>query len=176
MTDPMAYQWPEDTALIPPRVYHAYERELSTIERKMAEETRRMGSRAVASPKLRSLRARHDEITAILEAAESEARRRLALSQIPLDQTIEIIALPLIAEVMVDLCCGVDTMLREAGVGATKFGDICRQINRLSLELVDTLRAGAVTGIADLSMDDETLVEAIKKKTKSYIRQRLKIQ
>lgn len=138
---------------------------------------REMAGKVVITPKAKRLKQRIDEAREALDADEHEARQRLAHAAIPIDQALEVIAIPLLADVLNDLITGVDTTLRQAGVERTVFGDVAREIRRKALWMVDTLANANddIPTLPDLVTDDEFIVEAIKKKLMSYIRQRLHI-
>ena len=110
-----------------------------------------------------------------IEHLDREAAERLALANAPIDEILEVIAIPLLADVMNDLIAGVDGMLRRNGCQETVFGDYTRQIRRAALAMVDTLNM-AEDNLPRLLDVDDTLVDAVKKKLMSFIKQRLKIK
>lgn len=168
--------WPSETRMLRPEVHARYERDLNRVEERMAEEVRRNPKAIISTPRMTELRREREYLLARLEASRLEAKRRWALANLPIERTLEIIMLPLLADVMTDLTCGVDGMLRDAGIEETRFGDMSRQIRRLSLEMTDSLMAGIADGLPDLVTDDDYLVGAVKKKLMSYIKQRLKLK
>lgn len=105
---------------------------------------------------------------------DSEAAERMALKNAPIDDVLQVIAIPLLADVMNDLVAGVDGMLRRLGVHETVFGIYTSQIRRAALAMVDTLDH-ADAGLPRLLDVDDTLVDAVKKKVMSFLRQRLNI-
>lgn len=117
------------------------------------------------------------EITALqdeINRLDRDATERLALERAPIEEVLEVIAIPLLADVMNDLVAGVDGMLRRHGAQETIFGDYTRQIRRAALAMVDTLSASE-EGLPKLLDVDDTLVDAVRKKLMSFIRPRLKI-
>lgn len=118
-----------------------------------------------------------DEIFVVKETVKAIDRRaaeRLALEKIPIEETLGIIALPLLADVMNDLVAGVDGTLRRYGCQETVFGIYTTQMRKAALAMVDTL-ACTDENLPRLLDVDDTLVDAVRKKLMSFIRQRLKI-
>lgn len=106
---------------------------------------------------------------------DRDAAKRLALEKAPVDDVLEVIAIPLLADVMNDLVAGVNAMLRRNGVQETVFGTYTSQIRKATLAMVDTLDHADASLPRLLDVDD-TLVDAVKKKLMSYIKQRLNIK
>lgn len=104
---------------------------------------------------------------------DRDAAERLALQKAPIEDVLEVIALPLLADVMNDFVAGVDGMLRKHGCQQTVFATYTQQIRRASLAIIDTL-ASCDFGQQLLDVDD-TLVDSIKKKIISFLKQRMKI-
>lgn len=118
----------------------------------------------------RKILATQDEI----KRMDSDASERLALKKAPIDDVLEVIAIPLVADVMNDIVAGVDGMLRRQGVHETVFGMYTAQIRSAAMAMVDTL-AASEQGLPKLLEVDDTLVDAVKKKIMSFIKRRLKI-
>lgn len=119
----------------------------------------------------------HKEIAAInkqIADLDRDASQRLALEKAPIDDVLEIVAIPLLADVMNDLVAGVNGTLRRHGVQETVFGMYTAQIRRAALAMIDTL-AASDDGLVKLLDVDDSLVDAVKKKLMSYIKQRLNI-
>lgn len=134
-----------------------------------------MRGRMVPTPKALRLMNDIKALNAEIKRIDREAAERLALEKAPIDDVLEVIAIPLLADVMNDLIAGVDGMLRRAGVQETVFGECARQIRRAALAMIDTLDHSG-TNIPRLLEADDTLVDALKKKLMSYIRQHLNIK
>lgn len=155
-----------------------------------------MKERKQLQKKLETLRARHLELTRgrmvpssraqvvqrqILQIEDEikhldrDAAERLALAAAPIDEVLEVIAIPLLADVINDVVAGVDGTLRRHGVQATVFGMYTKQIRNAALAMVDTLALSEADMPKLLEVDD-TLVDAVKKKLMSFIRQRLNIK
>lgn len=133
-----------------------------------------MRGRMVPTPKALRIR---NEIAALnrhVEAMDREASERLALEKAPVDEVLEVIAIPLLADVMNDIVAGVDGMLRRNGCQETVFSQYTSQIRHAALAMVDTLDH-AEDNLPKLLDVDDTLVDAVKKKLMSFIRQRIKI-
>lgn len=147
-------------------------KEIEALQHKYAIETH---GRAVPTPKaLRILR----QLNALKEEAavlDREAASRLALSKAPIEDVLEVIAIPLLADVMYDLITGVNQTLRSHGCQETVFGEYARQIRRAAVAMVDTLNH-AEEGLPRLLDVDDTLVDAVRKKLMSFIKQRLHIK
>lgn len=133
-----------------------------------------MRGRMVPSPKAIRLHAEIRELREEISRLDREAAERLALERAPLEEVLEIIAIPLLADVMNDLVAGVDATLRRNGCKETVFGMYTSQIRRAAMAMVDTL-AHTEDNLPRLLDVDDTLVDAIRKKIMSFIRQRLKI-
>lgn len=156
--------------------YRRLEAMREQLRRQFAAE---MGRGVAMTPKARRIAKQIDEIEAAIEAADRDARRRLRMQQFALEDMMEVMAIPLIADVMNDLVTGLDTMLRKAGLPDTVYGEATRELRRKSLWIVDRLATADFelpeAGISFPAMveNDETLVEAVKKKVMSYIRHRI---
>lgn len=117
-----------------------------------------------------------DEINAAkkeLEALDNRAVEVAKMAKLTTDETFEILAIPLIADVLSDFVTGVDETLRRNGLVPTVYGDYTKKIRKYSLAMIDTLEKarGEIPPIHD---EDGHLVDAIKKKTLSFIRQRIR--
>ena len=114
-------------------------------------------------------------VESAIKELDRDAAERLALEKAPIDEVLEIVAIPLLADVMNDLVAGVDGMLRRNGCQETVFGDYVRTIRRAALAMVDTLdmAEGNMPKLLDV---DDALVDAVKKKLMSFIKQRLNIK
>lgn len=147
-------------------------RQLNSLE---AKYNLLMRGRMVQSPKAAKTYAEMLRTQSEIDALDRSAAERLALEKAPIDEVLEVIAIPLLADVMNDLVAGVDGMLRRNGCQETVFGDYTRQIRKAALAMVDTL-ACTEDNLPKLLDVDDTLVDAVRKKLMSFIRQRLKIK
>lgn len=98
----------------------------------------------------------------------------LQLCKAPIDDVLEVIAVPLLADVLNDVVSGVDGMLRRQGCQETIFTEYTLTIRRAAMAIVDTLEHSR-EDLPRLLEYDDTLVDAVKKKIMSFIRQRLNI-
>ena len=146
--------------------------QLAVLKSKYAEAMR---GRMVPSAKATRLMREIDSLKAEIEAADRDAAEMLALEKAPVDEVLEVIAIPLLADVMNDIVAGVDGMLRRNGCQETVFGIYTAQIRHAALAMVDTLD-NAKEGLPRLLDVDDTLVDAVKKKLMSFIKQRLHIK
>lgn len=120
----------------------------------------------------------HREIVRIekeIKRLDVEAAERLAIKETPIENILQIVAIPLLADVMNDIVAGVDGMLREHGVHETIFGVYTAQIRKASLAMIDTLEH-ADEGLPRLLHVDDTLVDAVEKELMSFIKKRLNIK
>lgn len=127
-------------------------------------------------PTTRAISIKH-QINALkerIDKLDKDAAERLALDKMPIDDVLEIIAIPLLADVMNDIVARVDGTLRRAGVQKTVFGDYVSQIRCAALKMVDTLDHPEESLPLLLDVDD-TLVDAVRKKLMSFIKRRLNI-
>lgn len=134
-----------------------------------------MRGRVVPSAKAVRIRQEIDELNDVLYRMDRDAAERLAMSKVPIDEVLEVIALPLLADVMNDIVAGVDAMLRRNGVPETVFGTYTGQIKKAALAMVNTLDH-AEAGLPRLLDVDDTLVDAVKKKLMTFIKQHLNIK
>lgn len=133
-----------------------------------------MQGRTIPSPKALRIRNEIETLQKEVDALDRDAAERLALEKAPIDEVLEVIAIPLLADVMNDLVAGVDGMLRRNGCQETVFGDYTRQIRRAALAIVDTLEP-TKSELPRLLEVDDTLIDAVKKKLMSFIKQKLNI-
>lgn len=118
-----------------------------------------------------------DEIETLrreIDRIDRDAVERLALERAPVDDVLEVIAIPLLADVMNDIVAGVNATLRRNGVQETVFGIYTAQIRRAALAIVDTLDHSEANLPRLLDVDD-SLVDSVKKRLMSFIKQRLNI-
>lgn len=153
-------------------------REREILQRKLDDLKRThcqlMRGRMIPSPRAQECQRRINEISAEIAAIDRDAAERLALEKAPVDDVLEVIAIPLLADVMNDIVAGVNGMLRRQGVQETVFGIYTKQIHKAAMAIVDTL-AVSEAGLPNLLDVDDTLVDAIRKKLLSFIKQRLNI-
>lgn len=144
---------------------------LSNLEMQLATAMR---GRMTPSAKALKIKGEIDAVRKEIQALDRDAAERLALEKAPVDEVLEVIAIPLLADVMNDLVAGVDGMLRRNGVQETVFGIYTSQIRKAALAMVDTLDHSQANLPRLLDVDD-TLVDAVKKKLMSFIKQHLNI-
>lgn len=147
-------------------------RHADRIETLVALHRNEMQGRMVPTAKAVRLQRQIIRLRQEIEASDREQVRESRFMQLPHEAVLEIMSLPIIADVLNDLASGVDSSLRSAGISETVFGDATRQMRSLALKVVDVL-AKADNGLGDLIEYDETLVRAVTKKVLSYIDQRL---
>lgn len=133
-----------------------------------------MRGRLVPPPAAMKIKKEIQSLQDEIQAIDRDAAERLALENAPVDEVLEVIAIPLLADVMNDIVTGVNATLRRNGVQETVFGLYTAQIRRAALAIVDTLDHSDANLPRLLDVDD-TLIDAIKKKLMSFIRQRLNI-
>lgn len=134
-----------------------------------------MRGRLVPTPRAMAIHKRIVELQEEIQALDKAAAKRLALEKAPVDEVLEVIAIPLLADVMNDIVSGVNAMLRRHGVQETVFGIYTAQIHKAALAIVDSLDH-ADANLPRLLDVDDTLVDAVKKKLMSFIKQRLSIK
>lgn len=134
-----------------------------------------MRGRFVPTPAALKIKKAIDITRDEIKVIDRDAAERLALKKAPIDDMLGIIAIPLLADVMNDLVAGVDGMLRRNGCHETVFGDYTKQIRRAALAMIDTL-AEAEADLPRLLDADDTLIDALRKKLMSFIKQRLNIK
>lgn len=145
--------------------------ELHSLEARFADAMR---GRMIPTPKAVRIKEEIAELQVEIERLDRDAAERLALGKAPVDEVLEVIAIPLLADVMTDIVAGVDAMLRRNGCQETVFGIYTAQIRKAALAMVDTLEHSDESLPRLLDVDD-TLVDAVRKKLMSFIRQRLNI-
>lgn len=134
-----------------------------------------MRGRMVATPAAMRLKREMADIEYEITNLDRLATERFNLSQAPIDEVLEVIAIPLLADLMNDLVAGVDGNLRKRGISQTIFSVYTTQIRRASLAIIDTL-AEAEADLPRLLDADDTLIDALRKKLLSFIKQRLNIK
>lgn len=144
------------------------------MERLKQQYAELMRGRMVPSSRAQAVQRKMLSVRDEIQRLDRDAAERLALENAPIDEVLEVIAIPLLADVMNDLVAGVDKMLRRNGVQETVFGIYTGQIRRSAMAIVDTL-AASEEGLPKLLDVDDTLVDAVKKKLMSFIKHRLKI-
>lgn len=145
------------------------QKQLNRLKYRVHEQTK---GKVCYSPKIAKMLYEIEAIQAQITVLDAQATDRIGLSKLPLEELSEIIMMPLIADVMNDVLATVDGMLRRAGASETVFGDYVKQIRTATMAMVDTLDHPELC-IRSLLDDDDTLVDAIKKKLRSYIIRRL---
>lgn len=133
-----------------------------------------MAGRMVPNARAQAIRREIDKVEAEIRRLDRDAVERLALEKAPIDEVLEVIAIPLLADVLNDVVAGVDGMLRRNGCQSTVFGIYTSQIRKATLAMVDTLD-NTSAGLPKLLDVDDALIDAIKKKLMSFIKQRLNI-
>lgn len=133
-----------------------------------------MRNRMVPSPACSAIKREISILKDRINKLDRDAAERLALEKAPVDDVLEIVAIPLLADVMNDLVAGVDGNLRRHGIQETVFGIYTAQIRKAALAMVETLDSTR-NGLPNLLDVDDTLIDAIKKKLMSFIKQRLNI-
>lgn len=133
-----------------------------------------MQGRMVPTKKAIEIKEALDRVKQEMYDLDRDAAEMLALQKAPVDDVLEVIAIPLLADVMNDFVAGVDGMLYKHGCQQTIFSTYTKQIRRASLAMIDTL-ATSDAGLTKLLDVDDTLVDALRKKILSFIKQRLDI-
>lgn len=133
-----------------------------------------MRGRMIPTPNAVKIKKEMDAVRHDIRALDRDAAERLALAKTPIDDVLEIVAIPLLADVMNDIVAGVDATLRRNNIKETVFGIYITQIRRASLAMIDTL-AEADANLPRLLDADDTLIDALRKKLMSFIKQRLNI-
>lgn len=148
------------------------QRDLDTLNARYRE---LMRGRMVPTSRAMIVSRKIADIERQIRSMDSAAADRVALERMPIDNALEVIAIPLLADVINDVVAGVDATLHKYGASETIFAEYTSQIRRNALAIVDTLANTEETLPCLLDVDD-TLVDAVKKKLMSFIRQRLKIK
>lgn len=147
------------------------QRELDKLKQKHRE---LMKGRLVPNARAQALQRKINEAEDEIARLDREAANKLAVAKAPIDDMLEILAIPLLADVLNDFVAGVNATLRKQGVQQTVFGTYTAQIRKAAMAIVDTL-AVSEQGLPKLLDVDDTLVDAIKKKLLGFIKQRLNI-
>ena len=147
------------------------EREIETLRTKHRE---LMRGRLVPSSRAQIIQRKILDLQDRIERMNRDDVERLALEKAPIDEVLEVIAIPLLADVINDVVAGVDATLRKRGAQETVFSIYTAQIRKAAMAIVDTL-AISKEGLPKLLDVDDALIDAIKKKLMSFIKQRLNI-
>lgn len=148
------------------------ERELSNLKERHRQ---LMRGRLVPSSRAQAIQRRILDTQDLIKRLDNDAAERIALEKAPIDDVLAVIAIPLLADVINDIVVDVNAMLRRQGVQETVFGMYTKQISRAALAMIDTLES-ADANLPRLLDADDTLVDAIRRKLMSFIKQRLNIQ
>lgn len=133
-----------------------------------------MRGRLVPTKKAVEIKQAIDVVIGRIAELDREATDRLNLAKAPTEDILEVIAVPLLADVMNDFVAGVDGMLYRHGCQQTIFSNYTQQIRRASLAMMDTLAASEI-GFEKLLDVDDTLVDALRKKILAFIKQRIHV-
>lgn len=133
-----------------------------------------MRGRMIPTPACSTLKREISILENRIKKLDRDAAERLALEKAPIDDILEIVAIPLLADVMNDIVAGVDGNLRRHGVQETVFGLYTAQISKAALAMIETLSESEF-GLVKLLEKDDTLVDAVKKKLMSFIKQRINL-
>lgn len=145
------------------------------LARLNAKYTEMMRGKMIPSPRALKIKRQAILLEDEIKRLDRDAAEQLALEKCPVDEVLEVIAIPLLADVINDVVAGVDGTLRRNGVQETVFGLYTAQIRQAALAMVDTLDQ-AESNLPRLLDVDDTLIDAIKKKLMSFIKRRLKIK
>lgn len=144
------------------------------LEARRRELRDHMKGRVAVTPKAAQLLQKIAQDETELKRLDREEADRLALASAPVDDVLQVVMIPLLADVMNDVVAGVNGMLRRRGCTETVFADYTATLQKTALKMVDTL-AASEAGMPKLLDVDDTLVDAVKKKLMSFIKQRLNI-
>lgn len=163
---------------VDPELRPAIERRITDLQRRLDAELRAMRTRPALTraqaDRIADLTERLARAKADLTGIDRYEADQLRLREIPIDDVLEIVALPILADVMNDFTAGIDKMLRDHGLTRSVFAERVAVIRRETLAIIDTL-AKSEAGLPNLLEVDDTVVDAIRKKLLSFIRQRLNI-
>lgn len=144
------------------------------LEREKMKLISLMRGRMVPTRKAVASRMKIEELEQELLTLNRQEAERLSIGKEPIEEVMGIVAIPLLADVLVDMVAGVDAMLRRNGAQETVFSTYTRRIRREALAMVDLL-AQSTSGLAGLVEVDDTLVDSVKKKLLSFVRQRMNV-
>lgn len=149
------------------------ENALNSLKARMAVE---MHGRMVPTPRAQKLAAEIARIKEDIHLLDKRAAEIMAIDKAPAEEMLEILALPLLADVMNDITVSINANLRKAGLPQSVFADIVSQIRTLSVRLVDTFNdTDPNEPLPPIADEDDHLVGAIRKKLMTYIKQRVRI-
>ena len=161
-----------------PEMRPAIERRIIDLQRRLDDERRKLHRRPVITTaqadRIADIEDRLAQAKADLREIERYEAGQLRLREAPIEQLLEIVALPLLADVMNDFTAGIDSMLRAHGLPNSVFAERVAVIRREAMAIIDSL-AKSEAGLPDLLTVDDTLVDAIRRKLLSFIRRRLNI-
>lgn len=88
------------------------------------------GSGVIPTPKALRYRRTADELRRQIARMDREAAEQYAIAQTPIEDIIEVMIVPLLADVMNDIVAGVDASLRRNGISGTVYGIFTQQIRK----------------------------------------------
>ncbi len=103
------------------------------VEKLQAQYRELMRGRMVPSARTQIIRRKIAGLQDKIKRLDADAAERLALEKAPIDDVLEVIAIPLLADVMNDVVAGVDAMLRRQGAQETVFGMYTAQIRKAAM-------------------------------------------
>lgn len=156
---------------IKPTLRQQLEDKLRVLNAKFETEMR---GRMIGTPKAMKIRAAAIAVQAEIDRLDREAAEELAFCKAPLDEALQVIMIPLLADVMNAVVADVNGMLLKRGCGQTVFGQCTATIQRTALKMVDAL-AASEAGLPKLLDVDDMVVDTVRKKLLSFIKQRLNI-
>lgn len=134
-----------------------------------------MHGRMIPSPRAFKLKEEAINVQEMIAEIDRRDAEKIAFDKAPIDDVLEIIAIPLLADVMNDLVAGVDGLLLRTGARQTIFAEHTAKIRKAAITMVETLAVteGEQPNLLDV---DDALIDAIKKKLISFVKQRLNIK
>lgn len=158
-------------AILTPAQRAATTAEITALQRKVGDIMRQQRGPIPPAKAVRMM-TRIDELRRAIALSDKEQVRAFKVNAVPREAILEIIAIPLLADVLNDFIAGVNATLRNYGLPDSVYADYAHKIQSLSLKLVDVLYESQ-TELSALIDYDDYLVGSIAKRIRSFLDSRL---
>lgn len=148
------------------------ERLAAAAEKLRGVVAREMRGRTVPTARASRAMAEIAALSSRMKEIDAMQAHALRVQNLPIEAVYDLIAVPLMADALNDFVAGITDTLYKAGLAGTRFMQLAGQIQRAAMELVDVL--AVADGLPLMVEHDDTLVDAIRKKVHSYVKQHTK--
>lgn len=144
-------------------------RRLDRLRTRVDELTR---GKSCYPPKVARMMEEIDIIKGQIAEIDNYAMRYMAYESIKPSELLEVAMIPLVADVMNDILASVEGMYSRAGLTGTIFYEHVKQIRKSTMAIID-LTVSEAPNLTFLLDHDDTLIDALRKKLRSYVVRKL---